>query len=415
MPQHTHCRICGTALPEPFLDFGNMPLANAFLSSPSEFASEATYPLAIAGCQACGLVQLDYVVPAEQLYRDYIYVSATSDGVRTHADHLAETLSAQYGWAPSDLVVEVASNDGTVLQAFKRRGFRVLGVEPARNIASVAVAAGIPTIAEFFDSESAQTVVRDHGRATAILGRHVFAHVDDVHAFVEAVKQCLADDGVFLVEVPYLGALLENLAFDTIYHEHLSYISLGAMEHLCRQHELELVDVEPISLHGGSVVIHMRRKALGAGPSGRLVRMLQHERESGLTDPKRLARFAGDVKAWKGRFEALIEKLLHAGASLIGYGAAAKANTLLCYCPEAAKSLGYIVDRSAQKHGRYTPGTHIRVEPVDHWNKEAPPTHMVLLAWNFKDEIIAQMKSFSDGGGRFVVPIPEPSVLDASQ
>jgi SAM-dependent methyltransferase len=412
MPQHTRCRICGTALPEPFLDFGRMPLANSFPTTPAEFDAEATYPLAVAGCPGCGLVQLNYVVPAEQLYRDYIYVSSTSDGVRAHAGYLAETLIAQYGWTPSNLTVEVASNDGTVLQAFKQRGVRVLGVEPARNIAAIANASGIPTIPEFFNLASAQTVLRDHGRASAILGRHVFAHVDDVHEFLEATKACLADDGVFLIEVPYLGDFLAKLEFDTVYHEHLSYISLGAMEHLCREHEMALVDVEPISLHGGSVVIHMRRSALGAAPSPRLVRMLQQERESEMTSPSRLAKFAAGVRNWKAKFEALIEQLQREGASLIGYGAAAKANTLMCYCPEAAQSLRYVLDRSTHKQGRYTPGTHLRVEPVDRWTSGPMPTHMVLLAWNFKDEIMAQMKAFADRGGAFVVPIPDPHVVE---
>lgn len=411
MPKHTNCRICSTALPDPFLDLGSVPLANAFLSRPEEFVDEATYPLAVAGCPTCGLVQLNFVVPAEQLYRDYIYVSSTSDGVSVHADRLSQGLITQYGWTSSSLVVEVASNDGTVLQAFKRRGVRVLGVEPARNIASIATAAGIPTVAEFFNRESAETVLRDFGRAAAIIGRHVFAHVDDVHEFLEAVKICLADDGVFVIEVPYLGDFLEKLEFDTVYHEHLSYISLGAMEMLCREHDMALVDVERISLHGGSVVIHMQRRSQGAEPSARLVELLDKERASGIAAPERLARFAADVAAWKIQFEALIEELVREGATLIGYGAAAKANTLLCYCPAAAKSLSYILDRSVHKHGRYTPGTHIRVEPIERWKDGATATHMVVLAWNFKDEIMAQMHQFSDAGGRFVIPIPEPRVV----
>ena len=411
MPAHTHCRICQAPLPEPFLDLGEMPLANSFLSSPEEFSSERSYPLAVAGCPACGLVQLNYVVPAEQLYRDYIYVSSTSEGVRRHAEHLAETLITQYGWGSSDLIVEVASNDGTVLKAFKHRGVNVLGVEPARNIASIANAAGIPTVPEFFNRESANTVLAQHGRVSGIFGRHVFAHVDDVHEFVEAVKLCLADDGVFLIEVPYLGDFLDHLEFDTVYHEHLSYISLGAMEQLCRRHDMELVDVEQISLHGGSVVIHMRRKGIAGKPSDRLTRLLERERQSQMSDPQRLKRFAADVREWKKRFEGLIGQLRDSGASLIGYGAAAKGNTLLNYCSAEAKSLHYILDRSSHKHGRYTPGTHIPVEDADRWTKGSRPTHMVILAWNFKDEIMAQMKPFADLGGRFVIPIPEPQVI----
>lgn len=410
MPAHTHCRICAQALPDPFLDLGETPLANSFPSDPSEFSAELSYPLAVAGCANCGLVQLNYVVPAEQLYRDYIYVSSTSDGVRQHADHLAETLMAQYGWTPSDLIVEVASNDGTVLQAFKRRGVKVLGIEPARNIAAIANAVGIPTIPEFFNKESAEAVLAQHGRAAGLFGRHVFAHVDDVHEFVEAARLCLADDGVFLIEVPYLGDFLEHLEFDTVYHEHLSYISLGAMEHLCRQHEMELTDVEQIDLHGGSIVMHMRRKSV-AKASERLTRLLEQERRAGLTDPQRLKKFAADVKDWKTRFERLIADLQAGGASLIGYGAAAKANTLLNFCSAAAGPLSYILDRSSHKHGRYTPGTHIRVEGVDHWTIGPRPTHMVVLAWNFKDEIMAQMKPFAEAGGRFVIPIPEPTVI----
>jgi SAM-dependent methyltransferase len=411
MPSHTHCRICKQALPEPFLNLGEMPLANSFLSSPAEFAGERVYPLAVAGCANCGLVQLNYVVPAEQLYRDYIYVSSTSEGVRRHAEYLAETLIRQYEWGPSDLIVEVASNDGTVLQAFKKRGVQVLGIEPARNIAAIAVRAGIPTIPEFFNKDAAKALLAQHGRAAAIFGRHVFAHVDDVHEFLEAVRLCLAEDGVFLIEVPYLGDFLDHLEFDTVYHEHLSYISLGAMDHLCRQHDMELADVEQISLHGGSIVLHMRRKGHAGKPSERLTRLQEQERRSDLSNPRRLQKFAADVKNWKQRFEALIDSLQRSGATLVGYGAAAKANTLLNFCPRASRSLSYILDRSSHKHGRYTPGTHIRVEPVDHWSNGKRPTHMVVLAWNFKDEIIAQMKPFADQGGRFVIPIPEPLVV----
>jgi novobiocin biosynthesis protein NovU/D-mycarose 3-C-methyltransferase len=411
MPAHTHCRICKQALPVPFLDLGETPLANSFLSDSSEFPSEESYPLAVAGCPHCGLVQLNYVVPAEQLYRDYIYVSSTSDGVRAHGEHLAETLIAQYGWGPSDLIVEVASNDGTVLQSFKRRGVKVLGVEPARNIATIANAAGIATIPEFFDKASAGAVLEKHGRASGLFGRHVFAHVDDVHEFLEAVKLCLSDDGVFLIEVPYLGDFLNKLEFDTVYHEHLSYVSLGAMEHLCKKHGMALVDVEHIDLHGGSIVLHMRRQARSDKPSERLTRLLADERHSRIGDPERLKEFSADVKEWKKRFESLVQHLRDSGATLVGYGAAAKANTLLNFCPGAAKSLSCILDRSSHKQGRYTPGTHIRVDSPDGWTNEGGATHMVVLAWNFKDEIMRQMKPFADRGGKFVIPIPEPRVV----
>jgi hypothetical protein len=411
MPSHTRCRICRTSLPEPFLDFGEMPLANSFLAGPHEFSSERSYPLAVCACAECGLVQLNYVVPADLLYRDYIYVSSTSEGVRWHGDYLADTLTVQYGWGPSDLIVEVASNDGTVLQPFKRRGVKVLGVEPARNIAAIANEAGIPTIPEFFNTQSAEAILSAHGRAAGLFGRHVFAHVDDVHGFFEAVKLCLTDDGVFLVEVPYLGDFLDKLEFDTVYHEHLSYISLGAMEHLCRDHGMALVDVDQVDLHGGSIMVHMRRGDGSERRSDRLTKLLERESRSGMRDPQRLNDFAAEVGAWKARFERLVASLVENGATLVGYGAAAKANTLLNFCPDAAQSLSRILDRSGHKQGKYTPGTHIQVENPDTWTNPEHATHMMVLAWNFKEEIMRQMQPFADQGGRFVVPIPEPQVI----
>lgn len=409
MPAHTHCRICKTTLPAPFFDLGNMPLANSFLTSPGEFDGEETFPLAVAACRTCGLVQLDFVVPAERLYRDYIYVSSTSEGVTTHADVLSGTLIEQYRWKPTDLIVEIASNDGTVLKAFKRRGVRVLGVEPARNIAAIAEKDGVPTIAEFFNPASARTVLAEHGQAAGILGRHVFAHVDDVHSFFDGVDACLAPDGVFVIEVPYLGDFLEKREFDTIYHEHLSYVSLEPMMRLSEMHGFELVDVERAALHGGVIILHMRRKGV-SGPSDRLRRMLDAEQEQPLSRIDSLKSFADGVAAWKTRFETLIDDLEHTGARLIGYGAAAKANTLLNYCPKVARQLRVILDRSPHKQGRFTPGTHILVEPAERWNS-AGATHMIVLAWNFQQEIMRQMKPFADGGGRFIVPIPVPRVV----
>jgi SAM-dependent methyltransferase len=409
MPAHTHCRICKAALPPPFFDLGEMPLANSFLASSADFAGEPVFRLAVAACQTCGLVQLDFVVPAERLYRDYIYVSSTSEAVTTHASTLAESLIRQYGWGPGDLIVEVASNDGTVLKAFKRRNVRVLGVEPARNIAAIAEKDGVPTIAEFFDPVTARRILSEHGAAAAILGRHVFAHVDDVHAFFEGVAACLAPEGVFVIEVPYLGDFLEKLEFDTVYHEHLSYVSLEPMARLCEMHGFELVDVERGSLHGGVILLHMRRAGVGQ-VSERLRQMLLAERHLKLSDPATLQAFVRGVTEWKLKFESLMAGLVRAGATIIGYGAAAKANTLLNYCPDVARSIRLILDRSPHKHGRFTPGTHIPVEPAERWDS-AGATHMVVLAWNFQQEIMRQMKPFADGGGRFIVPIPVPRVV----
>jgi len=410
MGNHVTCRICRAGLPSPFLDLGVMPLANAFLCSAEGFRNERSYPLAVAACPECGLVQLDHVVPAEQLYREYIYVSSTSDAVHAHAERLADRLIRRYGWGTTDLVVEVASNDGTVLKSFKRRGLRVLGIEPARNIAQLAEQDGIPTVPEFFTEATARQEQECVGDATAIIGRHVFAHVDDVHDFLRGVTRFLAKDGILIIEVPYLGELIAKLEFDTIYHEHLSYFSLRPVERLCAQHRLRLVDVEPITLHGGSVVLHICRQDAQRQPSEVLHAMMREEERHGLAHAEVLETFAGKVRGWKSRFEALIGILQRSGADLIGYGAAAKANTLLNYCPEAAQSVRMILDKNPLKQGLYTPGTHIPVRPVEQWESD-PATHMLILAWNFKDEIMRQMKPFAERGGRFVVPIPEPEII----
>lgn len=409
MPSHSHCRICQTKLGEPFLDLGHTPLANAFLRSPADFEKEQFYPLAVVACSQCGLVQLNYVVPAEQLYSEYIYVSSTSEAVSAHAETLAQNLIEQYRWGPSSLLIEIASNDGTVLKAFSRRDMRVLGIEPAKNIAAVAEADGIPTVNEFFRKDVAHAVAKQYGKVAGILGRHVLAHIDDVHGCFEGVNELLQDDGMFIVEMPYLGDLLEHVEFDTIYHEHLSYFPLAPIKQLAEMHGLRLVDAERIALHGGSMILHLRKGGAGA-PTVRLERMYEEEQRKGFTTQSTLREFAKRAEIHKHDVETFINELRRSGARLIGYGAAAKANTMLNYCPVAANALDVILDRSAHKHGWYTPGTHIRVEPPEAW-QETGATHMLILAWNFQDEIVRQMRQFAEEGGQFVQVRPHPAVI----
>lgn len=408
MPSHTSCRICRTALPPPFFDLGMMPLANAFHAAPRDPATEPRFPLALTACGACGLVQLNFTVPASTLYRDYIYVSSTSEAVRAHGRTLAANMAERCGLTGTDLIVEIASNDGTVLKAFQDRGLRVLGVEPARNIAALAEDAGVPTIAEFFDGNLARTIETSHGRAAVVLARHVFAHVDDVHDFLDGATRVLTEDGVLAIEVPYLGDLLANREFDTIYHEHLSYFGLSQFVRLCDDHGLHLAHVDRIGLHGGSVVVHIRRRS--GQPSDAVVSMLEEERQHSLWADDTLRGFVRDIRLWTEEFESLVDRLVREGAVLVGYGAAAKANTLLNHCPSVARALECILDRSPHKQGRFTPGTSTPVRPVDDESLDRA-THMVILAWNFKDEIMRQMSAFAARGGRFVVPLPTLAIV----
>jgi len=386
-----------------------MPLANSFVSSPDEFADERSYPLAVSTCATCGLAQLTYTVPAEQLYREYIYVSSTSEAVRAHADRLAANLSRRYRWDDSDLVVEVASNDGTVLKAFQKLGIQVTGVEPARNVAAIATAAGVPTTTDFFTEECATALAADAGQAAGILARHVFAHVDDLDGFLRGVTRLLRHDGVLVIEVPYFGALVDNLEFDTVYHEHLSYFALQPLEYLFAKHGLQVNDVDRVSLHGGSMILHVGR--LNSHTQSDHVRQMREEEQArGLTDITTLTQFAGAVGQWKEQFESVVGDLVSAGATLVGYGAAAKGNTLLNYCPSAAQPLRCLLDRNPLKHGCYTPGTHVPVTSADQW-EDLAVTHMLILAWNFQEEIVRQMEPFARRGGRFIVPVPEPRLI----
>jgi SAM-dependent methyltransferase len=408
VPEHKSCRICAEPLPAPFFDLGMMPLANSFRSSADDPAPEPRFPLSLAACRACGLVQLTFVVPAPTLYRDYIYVSSTSDGVRAHASALASQLTDQYRLTSGDLVVEVASNDGTVLKTFQERGLTVLGIEPARNIAGIAAAAGVPTVPEFFNHALAVGLADAHGPAAVILARHVFAHVDDVHDFLEGAARLLSNTGVLVIEVPYLWELLRNLEFDTVYHEHLSYFALSHFVRLCAAHGLTVVDVDRIGLHGGSIVVHIRKAPADASESVR--RMLETEAAAELWSDQNLRTFTRKIAAWKSEFESMIQRVADEGGVLVGYGAAAKGNTLLNYCADVARRLVCILDRSTHKHGRFTPGTHKAVHPVDRW-REIGATHLVILAWNFKDEIMWQMQPFADSGGRFIIPLPAPPAI----
>lgn len=409
-PMQTRCRICRTSLPEPFLDFGTMPLANSFLPSRDACTREPSYPLAVTACPECGLVQLTYVVAAEQMYRQYLYVSSTSEAVRRYAAGLADRVIARHRLGPARLVVELGSNDGLVLREFQRGGVRVLGVEPAENVAAIARGFGVPTLSQFFSAATAKDVAAAQGPADVILGRHVFAHIDDVHDFFEGVSGLLTSQGVLLIEVPYLGHLVARLEFDTIYHEHLSYVSVEPMRALCEQHGFRIADVEPVALHGGSILFSIQRAEVPRRETSRVASLRRSERQRRLAHRSTLEQFARRVVRWKQVFEARTDRLGRVGARLIGYGAAAKANTLLNFCPRTASRLRYILDRNPHKQGLYTPGTHLPVVDAAGWS-DPEVSHMLILAWNFQEEIMAQMHSFAKRGGRFVIPIPRPEVV----
>jgi C-methyltransferase-like protein/methyltransferase family protein len=339
------------------------------------------------------------------MFRNYLYVSGTSDTIPAHFAAYAKDVAERF--VPKDgLVVEIGSNDGTLLRAFDRSAVRVLGVEPARNIATMANAAGIPTLDEFFSEAIASEIAAKHGQASAIIGNNVVAHIDDLHGLMNGVTTLLDDRGVFVAEFPYLVDLLEKTAYDTIYHEHLSYFSVASVVDLASRHGLQLVDVRRVGVHGGSVRVFISRQG---DQSPEVRKLLALEETSGLRAGRPLAPFVDAVKRQRQDLKRVLGEI-RSSRPVAGYGAPAKGNTMLNYCEIDRSVLDFIVDRSPLKHGLLTPGTHIPVEPLERLASSGI-RDTLLLAWNFADEILRQQAAYRAGGGRFIVPIPSPRIV----
>ena len=404
----TTCRACGGRDLHRILDLGLQPLANAFPRDETEFAGEPRFPLEAWLCRQCALVQLLDVIHPEVLFRDYIYVTGTSDTIAAHNAAYARSVVDDLGLAAGDLVVEAASNDGSLLKHFREHGVRTLGVEPATNIAAMASAAGIETVTHFFDSAVAREVRSSHGAARAVIANNVLAHVDDPVDFLAGARELLAPGGRVIVEVPYLRELLDRLEYDTIYHEHLCYFSVGSLLHLCEAAGLALLRADRVPVHGGSLRI-VAARADESEPGADVLAWAEEETRHGMRDPVRWDRFAADVASHRDALRELLHSLKRQRWTLAGYGAPTKGNTLLNYCGIGRELLDYIVDKSPLKIGRFTPGTHLPVLPAETL-AERRPDYTLILAWNFADEILRQQQAYRDAGGRFILPLPQPRI-----
>jgi len=411
-PHHRRstCRACGGSALEEILDLGLQPLANAFPLHPDEFDAEARYPLALTLCRDCGLVQLVDVIDPEVLFAHYLYVAGTADAVVTHNQAYAATVVELLRLGPGDLVVETASNDGGLLACFRDRGVRVLGLDPAANIAEIAVARGIPTDVVFFGAEEGARTRARHGPARAVLGNNVLAHVDDPIGFLAGARALLTDDGLAIFEVPWLGAMLDGLVYDTIYHEHLSYFSVTALLRIAEAAGLRIVRVDQVAVHGGSIRFYAAPASPGRQHGPAVLAFAEAERQAGLADVARLRRFAEEVAGTRSSLLALLRRLRAEGATIAAYGAPAKGNTLLNYCKIGTDLVAYAVDRNPLKQGRYTPGQHLPVPPAEVL-LERQPDYVLILAWNFAREIVAQQAEYARRGGRFILPLPVPRIL----
>ena len=393
----------------PVLDLGRVPLANALLTAQQLQEPEDRFPLELYFCPQCALVQIAETVPPARLFRDYAYASSFSDTMVEHARGLVATLIGRRGLGPASLVIEVASSDGYLLQFYKQRGIPVLGIEPAANIAELAIATkGIPTLVEFFDEELARRLAAEGRLADVIHAHNVFAHVPDPNRFVGGVKQVLKPDGVAVVEAPYVRDLIATLEFDTIYHEHFSYYSLSAVEALCRRHGLVINDVELVPIHGGSLRLFMAHA--GSPASARVGELLAKEKSEGLLSFDYYRDFGDRVSRLKQQLLALLHQLQEQGHRIAAYGASAKGSTLMNAFGIDRRLVEFVVDRSHLKQGRYTPGNHLPILPPEAL-LERRPDYVLLLTWNFAAEILAQQAEFRRGGGKFIAPVPEVTVI----
>ena len=411
MQQPGACRFCGAALRDTFVDLGMSPLCESYLNRDQLNEMEPFYPLHVYVCAQCFLVQLEEYVSPVDIFTEYAYFSSYADTWLRHASDYTDRMIARFGLSAASQVVEVASNDGYLLQYFVAHGIPALGIEPAANVAKVALDKGVPTLVEFFGVACAQRLRAAGQAADLLVGNNVLAQVPDLNDFVAGLQLLLKPQGVITLEFPHLMQLMAGNQFDTLYHEHFSYFSFITTQKILAAHNLTVFDVEALPTHGGSLRIYACHQDNSSKPmSARVAALYQHEMEAGFTQMGCYAAFAEQVKATKRSLLAFLIEAKRAGKQIVGYGAPGKGNTLLNYCGIRSDFLDYTVDRNPYKQGKFLPGTHIPIYSPDKI-AQTRPDYVLILPWNFKDEIMQQLAYVRQWGAQFVIPIPTVTVV----
>lgn len=405
-----NCRSCNSHELVPVLSLGSTPLANALLTKEQTTQLEPTYPLELVFCPNCNLVQITETVPPELLFREYLYFSSFSDTVLQNAEQIVNRMVDLRNLSKNSLVIEIASNDGYLLQYYQAKSIPVLGIEPANNIARVAQERGIPTLAEFFNQSLAQELRSQGKLADVVHANNVLAHVADLNGVVSGIATVLKEDGVAVIEAPYVKDLIDLVEFDTIYHEHLCYFSLTSVDFLFRQHGLFVADVERIPIHGGTLRLFVTHLKDGRQVSNAVSQLLKEEADWGVRQQSFYRAFGQNVEQLGRNLLSCLRELQANGKRIAAYGASAKGTTLLSYFGIGSEFLEFVVDRSTVKQGLYTPGTHLPILAPEELLKRKPD-YVLLLTWNFADEILAQQEQYRAQGGKFIIPIPQVRII----
>ncbi|KAA0700245.1 methyltransferase domain-containing protein [Neorhizobium sp. P12A] len=408
------CRLCGAALQDTFVDLGMSPPCESFVPAAEIGNMEAYYPLHAFVCRECLLVQLEEHISPQHIFEEYAYFSSYSDSWVEHARRYCDMAADRFGLNSESLVVELASNDGYLLQHFVKKAIPVIGIEPAINVAKVAIEKGVPTVTRFFGTSLAGEMVAEGKMADLIVGNNVLAQVPDLNDFVAGMKLLLKPQGVITLEFPHIATLIAESQFDTIYHEHFSYFSLMTIEKMARLHDLRVFDVEELPTHGGSLRIYLCHRDENIHREERVDALRMAEFKAGLDLVETYTSFGEAVRTTKRNLLSYLIQLKNAGKTICGYGAPGKGNTLLNYCAIGTDFLDFTVDRNPYKHGRLTPGMHIPIRPVNEIDMHKPD-YVLILPWNLKGEIVKQMKHIGDWGGKFIVPIPHVAVIDPTE